>query len=112
VNTAAGSERIKSFTTEEFCQMLLEFCRRCRILARSGAIAAPERSTGSHALGVLRSSPDDPLRIVRGSLFPSQHAECLEYCGNKPIGVRLYLLGATAFREFSGETYQLVTLPF
>ena len=58
-------------------------------------LAAPEQPTRFHALGVLREvarrSFEDcagfAFEDCAGFAFSPQHAECLEYCGIKPIGV-------------------------
>jgi hypothetical protein len=51
-------------------------------------LAAPERRTRFHALGVLREFARLSFEDCAGFAFSPQHAECLEYCGFAPIGVR------------------------
>src|SRR6516225_4770922 len=50
-------------------------------------LAAPEQPTRFHALGVLREFARRSFEDCAGFAFSPQHAECLEYCGIKPIGV-------------------------
>jgi len=89
-DSVTESEQTQSFTYQEFgrimrCSNFIGAVAFWRSLER---LTVPEESTRSHALGVLRELARRSFEDCAGFPFSPQHAECLEYCGFAPIGVR------------------------
>jgi hypothetical protein len=80
----------KAFTAEEFGRIM----RSCNFVGAVAfwrtldRLAHPELQTRLHATGMLRELAKKAFDECEGLAFSPQEAECLQYCGFAPAGVR------------------------
>jgi hypothetical protein len=80
----------KQFTEGEFYQIMRSnnFIGAVAFWRALERLAGPESQTCCHAMGILRELAGRAFDYCQGWAFSPQQAECLRYCGVKPVGVR------------------------
>jgi hypothetical protein len=93
VQLAAISDRkqsSKTFTAAEFRQVMncASFIGAVKFWRLLDGLAHPESRTRLHAIGLLAELARTSFAACGGMAFSPQQAECFEYCGLTPRGVR------------------------
>jgi hypothetical protein len=86
-----GEQATKAFSTTEFREVMRtsSFIGAVTFWRALEHLADPEPRTRLRAMGFLAELARSSFAACGGIAYSPQQAECFEYCGLKPIGIRV-----------------------